>query len=191
MSWSTVHDYKLRERYAEVHDLAEWSPWMPFASAIPSAPREPGVYLLREPLTGIIRYVGMAGERAGGGRPQGLYGRLKVYSTAAEPSAVSAKQPSTVPWPTPSGWSNNSKTSAPTAPNAPRTGPAKQSSASTLKSPGQSARTPTTPATWKPKPSPCSEPQACGTADRARIVIHTAPGQPKGPGKQKLLVSGY
>lgn len=79
MSWSTVHDYALRERYAEVHDLAEWSPWMPFESAIPSAPREPGVYLLREPLTGIIRYVGMAGERAAGGRPQGLYGRLKIY----------------------------------------------------------------------------------------------------------------
>ncbi|NEA33277.1 hypothetical protein [Streptomyces sp. SID13031] len=79
MSWSAVHDYTLRERYAEVHDLADWSPWMPFAEAIPAAPREPGVYLLREPLTAIIRYAGMAGERAASGRPQGLYGRLTVY----------------------------------------------------------------------------------------------------------------
>jgi hypothetical protein len=79
MSWSAVHDYVLRERYAEVHDLAEWSDWMPFEEAIPAAPREPGVYLLREPLTAIIRYVGMAGERAASGRPQGLYGRLTVY----------------------------------------------------------------------------------------------------------------
>ncbi|MDX6282406.1 MAG: hypothetical protein QOH03_3477 [Kribbellaceae bacterium] len=79
MSWSAVHDLTLRERYAEVRDLAEWSDWMPFAEAIPSAPREPGVYLLREPLTAIIRYAGMAGERAASGRPQGLYGRLTVY----------------------------------------------------------------------------------------------------------------
>ncbi|WP_328331636.1 hypothetical protein OHA70_11945 [Kribbella sp. NBC_00382] len=80
MSWSAVHDFTLRERYAEVRELAEWSDWMPFEAAIPSAPREPGVYLLREPITAIIRYVGMAGERAGGGRPQGLYGRLRIYS---------------------------------------------------------------------------------------------------------------
>jgi hypothetical protein len=80
MTWSAVHDHTLRERYAEIRELAEWSDWMPFAEAIPSAPREPGVYLLREPLTAIIRYAGMAGERSGGGRPQGLYGRLRVYS---------------------------------------------------------------------------------------------------------------
>ncbi|WBQ05421.1 hypothetical protein [Kribbella sp. CA-293567] len=80
MSWSAVHDHTLRERYAEVRELAEWSDWMPFEAAVPSAPREPGVYLLREPVTAVIRYVGMAGERAGGGRPQGLYGRLRVYS---------------------------------------------------------------------------------------------------------------
>lgn len=79
MSWSAVHDVTLRERYAEVRDLAEWTDWMPFEAAIPSAPREPGVYLLREPVTAIIRYVGMAGERAASGRPQGLYGRLTVY----------------------------------------------------------------------------------------------------------------
>jgi hypothetical protein len=79
MSWSAVYDYTLRERYAEVRDLAEWSDWMPFEEAIPAAPREPGVYLLREPVTAIIRYVGMAGERAASGWPQGLYGRLTVY----------------------------------------------------------------------------------------------------------------
>ncbi|MFC5261772.1 hypothetical protein ACFPJ1_06590 [Kribbella qitaiheensis] len=80
MGWfDTVYDPVLRECYAEVRDLAEWCPWMPFEDAIRSAPREPGVYLLREPMTGVIRYVGMAGERAGSGRPQGLYGRLTVY----------------------------------------------------------------------------------------------------------------
>ncbi|GAA1563910.1 hypothetical protein GCM10009789_16340 [Kribbella sancticallisti] len=82
MSWlDGTHDYTLRETYAEVDDLAEWSPWIPFETAIRAAPREPGVYLMREPLTGIIRYVGMAGERAGSGRPQGLLGRLTVYRT--------------------------------------------------------------------------------------------------------------
>jgi hypothetical protein len=84
MTWlDSVHDYTLRESYAEVRDLAEWSPWIPFETAIRAAPREPGVYLLREPLTGVIRYVGMAGERAWSGRPQGLYGRLTVYRTSA------------------------------------------------------------------------------------------------------------
>ena len=83
MTWAdaVVGDQDLREAYAEVGDLAEWSPWLPFETARAVAPREPGVYLLREPLTGRIRYVGMAGERAGGGRPQGLYGRLSVYWT--------------------------------------------------------------------------------------------------------------
>ena len=45
------------------------------------APRLPGVYLLREPETGVIRYVGMAGERGGGHVPQGLRGRLTIYRT--------------------------------------------------------------------------------------------------------------
>ena len=36
---------------------------------------------MREPLNGVIRYVGMAGERAGSGRQQGLFGRLSVYRT--------------------------------------------------------------------------------------------------------------
>jgi hypothetical protein len=83
MSWgdAVVGDRDLREVYAQVHDLAEWSPWLPFEPARAAAPREPGVYLLREPGTGLIRYVGMAGERAGGGRPQGLHGRLSVYWT--------------------------------------------------------------------------------------------------------------
>ena len=83
MGWAdeVAGDRDPREAYAEVHDLAEWSPWLPFETAREAAPREPGVYLLREPRTGLIRYVGMAGERAGGGRPQGLHGRLSVYWT--------------------------------------------------------------------------------------------------------------
>lgn len=78
----TPHDATLRlDTYREVDDLAEWSRWAPFAEALPHAPRLPGVYLFREHDTHLVRYVGMAGERGGGGRPQGLYGRLSVYGT--------------------------------------------------------------------------------------------------------------
>lgn len=65
-------------------DLADWSPWVPYAEARAHAPREPGVFVLREP-DGPVRYVGMAGERAGAGRPQGLRGRLTVYWTGRGP----------------------------------------------------------------------------------------------------------
>lgn len=80
MTWlhATLYDAAARAAYQEAADLAEWSSWLPFEDARRAAPREPGVYLLREP-TGQVRYAGMAGERAGSGRPQGLYGRLSVY----------------------------------------------------------------------------------------------------------------
>ncbi len=83
MPWvhDAVGDLPLRAAYDEVHGLADWSPWVPFETALAGAPREPGVYLLREPDTGLITYAGMAGERAGSGRPQGLRGRLSVYRT--------------------------------------------------------------------------------------------------------------
>lgn len=82
MGWNQdVTDHTTREAYAEVFDLADWSDWAPFEMARVSAPREPGVYLLRERGTSVIRHVGMAGERAGSGRPQGLNGRLSVYWT--------------------------------------------------------------------------------------------------------------
>lgn len=63
----------------ELDGLARWSDWMPFADAIDAAPRLPGVYMARSGSSGPIVYVGMAGERAGGSRPQGLRGRLMVY----------------------------------------------------------------------------------------------------------------
>jgi hypothetical protein len=69
------------DAYLHLRQLADWSPWAPFAIALVEAPRLPGVYLLRDPRDHVIRYVGMAGERAGSGRPQGLYGRLTVYRT--------------------------------------------------------------------------------------------------------------
>lgn len=76
------HDATARlEAYREVDELAEWSGWAPFAEALPHAPRLPGVYLFRDHATHRIRYVGMAGERGGAGRAQGLYGRLSVYRT--------------------------------------------------------------------------------------------------------------
>ncbi len=81
MSWlhPDLHDPALREGYQDVRDLAGWSDWAQFVDAVPEAPREPGVYLFRDADTGVIRHAGMAGERAGSGRPQGLRGRLVVY----------------------------------------------------------------------------------------------------------------
>ena len=61
--------------------LTEWSEWRAYEEAVGDAPRLPGVYLFRAPSTGQVVYVGMAGERAGGGRPQGLRGRLSVYKS--------------------------------------------------------------------------------------------------------------
>lgn len=81
MSWISAHvrDPELRDAYAEVEDLASWSPWMPFDDAVQHSPREPGVYLFRDTRTCAIIYAGHAGERAGSGRAQGIYGRLSVY----------------------------------------------------------------------------------------------------------------
>lgn len=63
--------------YADLAALAEWSAWAPLAEVLPEAPRVPGVYLLLDPGPRVVRHVGHAGERAGGGSPQGLYGRLR------------------------------------------------------------------------------------------------------------------
>lgn len=69
------------DAYAQVEALADWSPWVPLLEATQTAPRLPGVYLMRDASSGDIVYVGMAGERAGGGKPQGIRGRLSVYLT--------------------------------------------------------------------------------------------------------------
>jgi hypothetical protein len=57
--------------------LCDWSAWTPFAEAVDTAPREPGVYMAREGHSGPIVYVGMAGERRG----HGIRGRLSVYAS--------------------------------------------------------------------------------------------------------------
>lgn len=62
-------------------DDIEWSDWIPFAEALTHAPRVPGVYMAREGETGEIVYIGMAGERSGGGKPQGIRGRLAIYAS--------------------------------------------------------------------------------------------------------------
>lgn len=62
-----------------LEDLGEWSDWVPFAEALAIAPRLPGVYVAREG-HGPVVYVGMAGERSGGGKPDGIRGRLAVYT---------------------------------------------------------------------------------------------------------------
>lgn len=76
-----ILDSGTRQAYALVEAAADWSPWSPFLTGQTSAPRLPGVYLFREPGSQVIRYAGMAGERAGSGRPMGLHGRLSVYRT--------------------------------------------------------------------------------------------------------------
>ena len=92
MSWlhPLLHDPSLRDTYEEVRGLAGWSDWAPFLDATAVAPREPGVYLLRDADSGIIRYAGMAGERAGSGRPQGLHGRPAVYRNGQGPVSEAA-----------------------------------------------------------------------------------------------------
>jgi hypothetical protein len=166
MTWvhSAVRDDDQRAAYAGLYDLAEWSDWLPFELARANAPREPGVYLLREPATGVIRYAGMAGERAGSGRPQGLHGRLSVYWTGRAPSAGSAKQLWTGHLRTRTGSPNSCTTCVYTARNARRTGPVTLSSASASRSAGQCPRTARTPSTWRTRPSPC-----CGYGDLRRI----------------------
>jgi hypothetical protein len=68
------------EAYEAVEQLSDWSGWISFSEAVASAPRSPGVYLLRLPETQQVVYVGTAGERTGGGRVgQGLRGRLSIY----------------------------------------------------------------------------------------------------------------
>jgi hypothetical protein len=67
--------------YAVVETMADWSPWVPFDIGAITAPRLPGVYMAREGPDGPIVYVGMAGERAGSGKPKGLWGRLGVYGS--------------------------------------------------------------------------------------------------------------
>ena len=59
----------------------EWSDWIPFTEALAQAPRQPGVYMAREGDAGEIVYIGMAGERTGGGKPQGIRGRLAIYAS--------------------------------------------------------------------------------------------------------------
>jgi len=62
-------------------DEVEWSDWIPFSDALSLAPRVPGVYMAREGDAGEIVYIGMAGERSGGGKPQGIRGRLAIYAS--------------------------------------------------------------------------------------------------------------
>ena len=59
-----------------------WSEWCRWDEALGLAPREPGVYMARDRASREVVYIGMAGERGGSrGRPQGLRGRLAVYTS--------------------------------------------------------------------------------------------------------------
>jgi hypothetical protein len=85
---SSIGQVVIRTRGMSVHEfadalakLADWSPWVNFEEALTSAPRLAGVYFARVGSTGPIVYVGMAGERAGSGQPQGIRGRLRVYGS--------------------------------------------------------------------------------------------------------------
>lgn len=65
---------------AAANAMAVWSEWVPF-DQVGSAPRSPGVYMARLGPDGLVVYVGMAGERTGGGSPKGIRGRLGVYAS--------------------------------------------------------------------------------------------------------------
>lgn len=61
MMWiSDAVEPSRRAAYVQVQVEANWTEWHPFPEAIADAPRLPGVYLLREPAAGVIRYIGMA-----------------------------------------------------------------------------------------------------------------------------------
>ena len=89
MSWlhPQLHDPSLRDTYEEVRGLAGWSDWAAFLDATAVAPREPGVYLLRDADSGIIRYAQMAGS---GPDPVG-----RRDFTAGWPSTATARVQST------------------------------------------------------------------------------------------------
>jgi len=55
--------------------IADWSQWRPFFDVAQTAPRLPGVYMMRSRATSDVVYVGRAGDRNG----KGLRGRLNVY----------------------------------------------------------------------------------------------------------------
>lgn len=86
MAWigERVRDEAYVRAYDEVAGVAAWSPWLSLGEAVAAAPRRPGVYLLRDPTDQVVRYAGRAGDRAGGGRPQGLHGRLAAYLSGHE-----------------------------------------------------------------------------------------------------------
>ena len=81
MSWlhPQLHDPSLRDTYEEVRGLAGWSDWAAFLDATAVAPREPGVYLLRDADSGIIRCAQMAGARWCCGCPRWGCGTDEVH----------------------------------------------------------------------------------------------------------------
>lgn len=85
MGWigERVRDAAARDAYAEVEDLASWSDWVSLADAAAGAPREPGVYLFRDPGTQRIVHAAVAGERGGTGVVPGLRGRLAAFRRPA------------------------------------------------------------------------------------------------------------
>lgn len=63
--------------YAAVDALTAWTEWAPFTEAALTAPRKPGVYMVRVNGSDIV-YVGKSEGRPGSGS-SGLRGRLAVY----------------------------------------------------------------------------------------------------------------
>lgn len=62
--------------FSPVPDV-DWSDWRPLFEAVETAPRLPGVYMVRRVGTIDVAYIGSAGERRG----SGLRGRLRVYTS--------------------------------------------------------------------------------------------------------------
>lgn len=85
MSWlhPLLHDPSLRDTYEEVRGLAGWSDWAPFLDATAVAPREPGVYLLRDAASGITVTPGWRGPGGAAAAPAG--GAEPVRCTVGAP----------------------------------------------------------------------------------------------------------
>ncbi len=167
MAWvgQLVRDDALVAAYTQVSYLADWSRWLPFETGVAEAPRQPGAYLFREPETQVVRYVGMAGERAGGGRPRGLHGRLSGYCSGHDPVGGFGESALDRALADPGWVERQLARGVPTARVAPGAGPPTRSPGSRPRSAGPPATSARTPDSSRARSSCCCGPTACGTGD--------------------------
>ena len=145
MTWlpATFHDPAAIAAYQEAADLAEWSSWLPFEDARPAAPREPGVYLLREPRARS----GTPGWRVSAPAAvahRACTGGSRCTGPAKVQCPDSVKPRSTGRWQTQTGWGSSLNDCARTGRSERRNGLVMPSCGSALRCRGRSAPTRTT-----------------------------------------------